>query len=680
MNNRSISFWAGLTLLAVFLCSNAFAAQRKVLYEHWTNASCPPCAAANPAHRAMIAALGPDTVVGVSYHVWWPGSDPMYNLNTSEVQTRTNYYGINGVPHSKVDGTQSFTPSSGNAGTVRTAIRSRYGVPSPCTIEINAFVAGETTIGYSGVVHAEEDMMDSNTRLFVAMITDTVQYSSPPGSNGETLFEHVFRDFGTAATGQSFTLAAGADYEFEGTLNRQAAWEPGDLEVICFITNYSTHAAYQAEVTEVNQFYGANLATSDPHHTITAPNAERVYTLSLESIGTNEDTYTVTLGGTLPEGWTRSIEAPGVPGDADEISVTIPGQQWSGLTLRVNPNGHRGAANVTITVTSENWDALQLEDDFTTFANPEILFVDDDGGAEYESYYTDALAAAETNLNRTFSMGRWDYHRDALDGDLSGVDMIVWDCGEAQNGNSLSANDLVTLGTYLDQGGKLFLTGQTIGFDLRSDPFYGHYLHSQYNGNRNLPEVSGVTGDPLTDNMVFRISDNLPGNVDQTRQHAIIPADPAVAIFTYTGSTYNAGIRYSDDTYKVVYLGFGFEGIDSDRDRSDLMTNTVAWLLDIPTSADPVHEGVPTVYALNQNFPNPFNPETVIPFSLPERADVKLTVFDLTGREVVTLVNGPLSAGYHSATFNGAELSSGVYFYRLETPNFVSTRKLVLMK
>jgi hypothetical protein len=667
------------SLLVLAVVGSADAAQRIVLYEHFTNASCPPCAAANPAHRAMISALGPDTVMGVSYHVWWPGVDPMYNLNTSEVQTRTNYYAVNGVPHSRVDGTQSFTPSSGNASTVRNAIRTRYAVQSPCTIDISGFVAGETSIGFSGTVHAEQNMLDDNTRLFVALITDTVQYQSPPGTNGETLFEHVFRDFGTAATGLAFTLNAGEDFEFEGTLNRNAAWDPADLEVICFITNYSTRAAYQAAVVEVNQFYGANLATSDPHQTITDSQAERVYTLSLESVGTNEDTYTVTLGGTLPTGWTRSIEAPGVPGDADSIYVTLPGHDWTGLTLHVNPNGYPGSANVSVAVRSHNWPTLDLRDDFTTFADPEILLVDDDGGADYETYYTDAITAAEENLSRTFAWGVWDYSRDALDGDFGNVDMIIWDCGEDVPGSSLNATDMVLLADYLDAGGRLFLTGQKIGIDLRSESFYTNYLHATYRGNRLLAEVSGISGDLIGDNLTFRISDNLPGNVDQTSQHWFNVLEGAVPSFIFTGTDNTCGLHVETANYKLIYLGFGFEGIDSDNDREALMTNAIDWLLD-PTAVDPREGTLPAAYALEQNFPNPFNPETVIPYSLPERADVKLTVFDLTGRAVTTLVDGPQNAGHHNVSFNGAELSSGVYFYRIETPNFNSTRKLVLMK
>jgi hypothetical protein len=77
---------------------------------------------------------------------------------------------------------------------------------------------------------------------------------------------------------------------------------------------------------------------------------------------------------------------------------------------------------------------------------------------------------------------------------------------------------------------------------------------------------------------------------------------------------------------------------------------------------------VPSELRLEQNFPNPFNPTTKIGFTVPgpEIAQVKLSVYDVLGKEVAVLVDGPLSPGYHSRTFDGRSLASGVYVYRLQ--------------
>lgn len=85
-------------------------------------------------------------------------------------------------------------------------------------------------------------------------------------------------------------------------------------------------------------------------------------------------------------------------------------------------------------------------------------------------------------------------------------------------------------------------------------------------------------------------------------------------------------------------------------------------------------------FALEQNFPNPFNPETNINFELAQASNVTLRVFNLVGQEVATLVSGPQAAGRHTVSFDGANLTSGMYIYRLEAGEFSATRKMVLMK
>jgi hypothetical protein len=89
---------------------------------------------------------------------------------------------------------------------------------------------------------------------------------------------------------------------------------------------------------------------------------------------------------------------------------------------------------------------------------------------------------------------------------------------------------------------------------------------------------------------------------------------------------------------------------------------------------------IPSGYSLTQNYPNPFNPATNIKFAIPNAGFVKLTVFDMLGREVETLVNENLNAGTYNADWNAANFSSGVYFYKLQSGEFFEIRKMVLVK
>jgi hypothetical protein len=104
------------------------------------------------------------------------------------------------------------------------------------------------------------------------------------------------------------------------------------------------------------------------------------------------------------------------------------------------------------------------------------------------------------------------------------------------------------------------------------------------------------------------------------------------------------------------------------------------WSFKTNASTDVKTYEIPTEYSLSQNYPNPFNPITKIKFGLPENARTKLIVYDILGREVSTLVNQELEAGYHEINFDGSNLSSGVYLYRLSTPKFTSVKKLLLIK
>jgi photosystem II stability/assembly factor-like uncharacterized protein len=89
---------------------------------------------------------------------------------------------------------------------------------------------------------------------------------------------------------------------------------------------------------------------------------------------------------------------------------------------------------------------------------------------------------------------------------------------------------------------------------------------------------------------------------------------------------------------------------------------------------------IPGNYALHQNFPNPFNPATVIRYEIPEQSYVKLTVYNVIGKEIVTLVNEVKQAGNYEAVFDGTDLPSGVYFYTLKSGEFKETKKMILMK
>jgi hypothetical protein len=95
---------------------------------------------------------------------------------------------------------------------------------------------------------------------------------------------------------------------------------------------------------------------------------------------------------------------------------------------------------------------------------------------------------------------------------------------------------------------------------------------------------------------------------------------------------------------------------------------------------DPISGITPKSFKLEQNYPNPFNPSTKINIDIPKNTFVKVSVYDMLGKEIEILVNNQLSAGRYSLSWNAAKYSSGIYFYRISTNEFSDTRKMILVK
>ena len=151
----------------------------------------------------------------------------------------------------------------------------------------------------------------------------------------------------------------------------------------------------------------------------------------------------------------------------------------------------------------------------------------------------------------------------------------------------------------------------------------------------------------------------------------------------YTGSPAftnpRAGYPESDAFFSTTnYIGaFGHSNWLSGWTALD----ELGYLADLATSVDEVFtEELPSELSLDQNYPNPFNPATTIEFNLDHTQNITLGVYDLTGQQIAQLINAPITVGTHRVTFDGSQLASGLYIYRLRAGNHVLTRKMVLLK
>lgn len=152
-------------------------------------------------------------------------------------------------------------------------------------------------------------------------------------------------------------------------------------------------------------------------------------------------------------------------------------------------------------------------------------------------------------------------------------------------------------------------------------------------------------------------------------------------VYLYPGESYNSTFRavinkdsLSNKHYLLVVID------DRDNFFESNENNNVYWI-DLNSVTDIKKEIILSqTYSLSQNYPNPFNPTTTIKYSIKERGIVNLTVFDILGREVAKLGNEEKQAGSYEAKFDGSNLSSGIYFYRLQSGSFSETKKLILLK
>lgn len=219
------------------------------------------------------------------------------------------------------------------------------------------------------------------------------------------------------------------------------------------------------------------------------------------------------------------------------------------------------------------------------------------------------------------------------------------------------------------EGAKIYWRVRAIGTSIN-----GAYssIYS-YSNKLNTPSNLVATSSSSKNNLIWNDNstaetgysiERKDGTASSVSNYSVIQTLTANSA-SYSDQNVSAGSTY---TYRVRATNS-----NSESDYSN--TATVSTV----TAVEKI-EKIPTEYKLEQNYPNPFNPTTVINYSIPENSLVTLKIYDLLGNVIATLINENQNAGYYSITFNGSNLSSGIYFYQLVTAKYVNTKKLMLIK
>jgi hypothetical protein len=195
-----------------------------------------------------------------------------------------------------------------------------------------------------------------------------------------------------------------------------------------------------------------------------------------------------------------------------------------------------------------------------------ILIVDDDNGGNLEQYYTEAM----DSLGPLYDV--WDKTNQAdASYDFSDYNVVIWFTGDHRD-SVFSDSDIQSLTSYLDNGGRLFLTSQDAAQalsnsgDTQHTLFLRDYLHVSYNGDNFRHFSAGMPGDEVGDTL-WLYPENTPGANNQTSKDNLTPDSLAETVLVYADNDFEptdsvAGIKFQGD-YKLVFFGFGFEGINS---------------------------------------------------------------------------------------------------------------------
>ncbi len=243
------------TLISIIALSNVVFAQtqRMVLTEEFTQASCPPCASANPTYNAICDA-NPTKLIGLHYQVSWPGSDPMNAENAAQVATRVSYYAVSGVPDSKLDGSTTVYPSS----LTQTMIDNRYAVSSPFFLTPTHVISADFDSIYITVdIQAAQAYTSPSTlKLHVAVVERDINFTSAPGSNGELDFHWVMRRMLPSDQGTTLGSSWTNGQTQQVVLSSPLPWyirNVNEIGVVAFIQETTSkivqQAAYSAPLT-----------------------------------------------------------------------------------------------------------------------------------------------------------------------------------------------------------------------------------------------------------------------------------------------------------------------------------------------------------------------------------------------------------------------------------------------
>jgi hypothetical protein len=658
------------TALAVITSVSSAQVPRGVLAEDCTVTSCSSCADSYTGLEVMKSVYDATEFMAVRYY------DTSGDLGNAETEARIGtYYGVTTFPTVLIGGA---TPVAGGGSAVAGGyaydplVAGELSNPSPLKIRINRLSLTAPTGSIDCDVEAVMNIFDvSHLRIRIALLEDSVDW------NGE-IMQDVTRDLlpDVNLTVSHIGQVQNVVQEFPV----DSTWKAEDLWMVVFVQSDLGKTVIQATNSRPPVYAPRYWALAPRGVFLPVDSGLHEFpNFAVYNMGTARDVIHVALQtGSVPAGW-RCVFTDGKNDYPTSTDLDLRPGEGSVFHLKVDVAGS-GYLNPKIVISTDNLPGRIREIPYAVVTGgTQMLVVDDDGGQSYETAHTDALDAAGV----TYAV--WPTTAAEVNTDLlAAFGMVDWETGRTFR--TLTDWDQAALSAYLDDGGKLLISGTDIGADLAGmggDPlwWYNHYLHAGFlQDDTGSNTVGGIAGDPITDGMTLDLTPGLNPSPDE-----IAPFDStATHIFVYDppGGPGEAGLKVDTGQYKLVYLAFELESITLDSDRDLLVQRVVDWLQAASSAPEPSARLTETRVRVA---PNPARGGTDLRYVLPKSGDVRVDIYGPGGSLVRRLSEGSQPAGAHTLRWDGRDdgggaVPPGVYFYRLCTGSAGRSGKLVVTR
>ncbi len=674
------------TLLFVVFTSMAFSqARRTVLIEHFTQASCAPCASQNPIFESSILDENEGNVCHISYHTSWPGVDPMNALNPADVAERVAYYNVSGVPQADVLGNKW---EGGPAGITQTLIDDLSSSTSPLRVGVSETTVGATR-NVSIDVKTEGALPMGSYVLYAAVVERSVTYAIAPGSNGEKRFLNVFRDFLTAPNGTPFAAAAvGSSASSPYTYTVPGAWDLDSVYVIAWVQNTTTKEVINCGSTFSPKYELTNTSTN---MALLGGATASAFNCNFTNLGTTSGNFRIKLEAlNMPSDWSKSFNYNSTV-VADSIDVASAGLSSSPMVITITPG--LTPAVVTIKMIVQNLDDPTYDNQVNNYymiANVKELVMsnsnglgDGSGGSadDFSAVYTTALQAAGATCSAKGD--RIAITKLSKANALTNVKAIYYNIGWTFP--SFDDELITELTTFVNAGGRcLFIAGQDVCWDVFETTGLGNGTPAQAAFLKNTMKVNYVAdGSAANNQLTVGATDPTtvglsPMTISPYYGAASFFPDElgleagGTAIFNYNSGTKIAGVRSTDvAANRTVYIAPGMEMFTQTNANSIIKNVHDFFFADGDALCGAVISTLDddeVLMSINNNIPNPCDASTTIAIDATVGLGCSVEVIDAMGKLVYK--NGVQAGENH--LINTKHLAAGLYVYRLVGAGIVS--------